>query len=118
MNAHTDVATARHLARTLEEREADRSGQTLASVRNLIARRIGASPGFLENLRRDRIKSVPYSVMNRIRAAFVDEVRAEIMRLEHELTIHQQIGADPRDADLHKAKAQIEAAKKLISGGA
>lgn len=117
MNATADISTAHYLATSLEDAEARRMGVKVCEARPFVARRLGVAPGTLENIRRLRTKVVPNWVMARIRAAFVAELQAEIQRLEHEVSIHLQIGADPRGDDLAKAKAQVEEARALLNGG-
>jgi hypothetical protein len=116
MNAYTDVEQAQLLARRLEDTAARQLGIQIREARDIIARRIGASPGFLENLRRDppRIKSVPSWLMGRIRQAFVAELNAEITRLRHELEMASQCGVDPRSDEIMEAATLIEKAKAII----
>lgn len=114
MNAVTDVESAQRLARRLEDREAIKLGLPLKAVRERVARRISSSPGFLENLRRGRIKNVPSWLMQRLRDAMVSELTSEIQRLEHEIAIAKQIGVDPREDEISKAAAQIAETKKLL----
>lgn len=116
MNAMADITTVHRLARKLEDSEAKRRGVRLREARPHVARRLGVSPGTLENIRRLRTKVVPNWVMARVRAAFVAELQAEIQRLEHEVAIHLQIGSDPRCDDLAKAQAQVDAARALLTG--
>lgn len=115
MNAVADVSTANRLARTLEDHEAQRLHVPVRAARAIVARRIGAAPGTLENLRRQRLKSIPSWLMARIRAEFVAVLQAEVRRLEHEISIHLQAGASNRDDDLAAAQAQVLSAKKILN---
>ena len=115
MNAVTDIETARRLASVIEESEARRLGLPVARARARIARALGASPGTLENLKRSRLKSTSSWLMANIRAAFVRVLQSEIIRLEHEISVHLQAGADHRDDDLASAQTQIEAAKRILT---
>jgi len=117
VNALADVSTARRLASTVEDAEARRLGLPVSKARAHVARRLGASPGTLENIRRERLKNIPHWLMARIRSAFVAVLQNEIGRLEHEIAIHLQTGTDHRDDDLAKAQAQVAAAKQLIGKG-
>ena len=114
MNAITDVDAAQQFARSLEDREARRLGVSISEARRKVARSISASPGFLENLRRGRIKKIPSWTMQKIREAFIAALQAEVRRLEHEIHLARQTGIDPRDDDLVAAETQIEAAKKIL----
>jgi len=115
MNAAADVSTARRLVIAIEDNEARRLGIRVSAARPRVAKRIGAPPGTLENFRRDRLKSVPTWLMARIRTEFVKVLQAEIRRLEHEISVHLQAGADHRCADLAKAQASIQSAKEILT---
>jgi hypothetical protein len=116
MNAFTDVELARRFARQIEEREARAFGVGAGQARINTARRIGASPGFLENLRRGRIKSIPSYLMQKIREAMIDELQEEIARCEHEIALARQTGSRATDNEILAAQAQVEAAKKILGG--
>ena len=116
MNALTDVETAQRYARQIEDREARALGVGAMQARKNTARRIGASPGFLENLRRGRIKSIPSYLMQKIREAMIDELQEEIRRCQHEIDLAKQTGARNSDDEILAAQAQVEAAKKILSG--
>ena len=114
MNAISDVATVNRLARVIEDQEARRLGVPVIKARSRVANRIGVAPGTLENLRRLRTKIVPNWLMNRIRAEFIAVLQSEIQRLEHEIQIARQAGADHRDDLLASAQAQLEAARQVF----
>ena len=114
MNAISDVATVNRLARVIEDQEAKRLGIPVMSARSRVANRIGVAPGTLENLRRLRTKIVPNWLMNRIRAEFIAVLQSEIQRLEHEIQIARQTGADHRDNLLASAETQLAAAREVF----
>jgi hypothetical protein len=114
MNAISDVATVNRLARAIEDQEARRLGIPVPLARMRVANRIGVAPGTLENLRRMRTKIVPNWLMNRLRAEFVLVLQSEIQRLEHEIHIARQTGADHRDDMLASAEAQLAAARQVF----
>jgi hypothetical protein len=114
MNAISDVATVNRLARAIEDQEARRLGIPVPLARMRVANRIGVAPGTLENLRRMRTKIVPHWLMNRLRAEFVLVLQSEIQRLEHEIHIARQTGADHRDDMLASAEAQLAAARQVF----
>ena len=105
---------AQRMVCDLEEREARRAGLTLANARCVIARRLGASPGTLENIRRDRVKSPRAWLVDRVRALFIAELQSEIRRLEHELDLARQSGAHPAGDEMAEAETLLARAKTLI----
>ncbi len=115
VNAMADVSTARRMAVAIEDNEARRLGIAVSAARPKVASRLKASAGTLENLRRDRLKSVPSWLMTNIRLMFVQLLQSEIRRLEHEISLHLQAGADHRDDDLCAAEAQVQSAKEILS---
>lgn len=115
MSAVADVSTAHRFTSAIEQAEARRLGLSEVKARPSVARRIGASPGTLENIRRLRIKSIPSWLMARIRTEFVAVLQAEITRLEHEICIARQIGTDHHDDVLAAAETQVASAKSLLS---
>lgn len=116
MTAFTDVESAQKFARVLENKEALRLGVPVKVARSRIADRLKSSPGFLQNLRNNRIKKVPAWLMDKIRGAFIAELQSEIARLQHEIHLAKQIGSNASDDDILAAQASLEAAKKLIGG--
>jgi hypothetical protein len=115
MNALADVSVAHRLTAAIEDAEAKRLGVSIIKARPRVARKLGAAPGTLENIRRFRLKNIPSWLMARIRCEFVAVLQAEIGRLEHEISIHLQTGTDPRSDDLAAAQAQVASAKKILT---
>lgn len=116
MNAMSDVTAINKFARTLEDAEARRLGIKTSDARTRVAGRLGVSPGTLENIRRLRTKIVPNWLMNKVRAEFVATLQLEIRRLEHEINIARQTGADYRDDALASAQTQLASAKAILEG--
>lgn len=116
VNATVDLDQAHKWARTLEDAESRRLGLPVARARGSVARKLGISPGTLENIRRFRAKTIPNWLMARIRAEFVSVLQTEIRTLEHEIHLARQTGMDPRENDLAKAEAQLVAAKEILNG--
>lgn len=115
MNAVVDIETANRFSTRLENIEAQRLGVCVSKARERIARRIGVSPGTLENMRRLRTKVVPNWIMSRIRAELIAVLHTEIKRLEHEITVCRQAGMDYREDDLAKAQAHLAETKRLLN---
>lgn len=112
----TDAAQARDLLSRLERMEALRARTSIADVRPMISRRLRAAPGMLENIRRQRRKTIPNWFMERLREALVAALQAEVAELQHEIHVHLQVGADPRRSALAAAMAKMDAAKKIFAG--
>lgn len=116
MNAMSDITAINKFARTLEDAEARRLGIKTSDARTRVAGRLGVAPGTLENIRRLRTKIVPNWLMNKVRAEFVATLQSEIRRLEHEINIARQTGADYRDDALASAETQLASAKAILDG--
>lgn len=114
--ATADVSTAHHFVTSIENAEARRKNRTVEEVRPDVARKLKASPGTLENIRRFRSKVIPSWLMDRIRAEFVAVLQDEIKGLEHEVQLARQAGANYRDDTLASAEAQLQAAKQILGG--
>lgn len=113
-NATSFVDHARTWGRSLEEREAMRTGKTISEARRVVARKTGVSPGTLENLRNGRLKSIGAHFYERLRTAVIAELHAEIGRLEHEIEITRQAGLVTSGDEVAKAQAALETARALI----
>lgn len=116
MTAYTDVDAAQKYARALENGEAQRLGLPVRQARAHVARRLRSSPGFLQNLRNNRIKRVPSWLMDKLKEAFIAELNTEIARLEHEIHLARQTGSSADSDEIFAAQAQVEAAKKILRG--
>ena len=116
MNAMSDISTINRFAKSLEDAEARRLGIKTSDARTRLAGKLGVSPGTLENIRRLRTKVVPNWLMNRVRAELVATLQLEIQRLEHEINIARQTGADNRDDTLASAETQLAKAKAILEG--
>lgn len=116
MNAMSDISTINRFAKSLEDAEARRLGIKTSDARTRLAGKLGVSPGTLENIRRLRTKVVPNWLMNRVRAELVATLQLEIQRLEHEINIARQTGADHRDDTLASAETQLAKAKAILEG--
>lgn len=116
MNAMSDVSTVNHFTRALENAEARRLGIRITKARGNVAKRIGVSPGTLENLRRLRVKVVPNWLMNKIRSELIAVLQLEIQRLEHEVHLARQIGLGHCDDTLIAAETQLAKVREILVG--
>lgn len=108
------VEQAEGWARTLEDREAQRSGVKLADAREAVARRVVVPSGTLENLRKGRLKAIGVHIYDRLRAGLIRELEAEVRHLEHELQILRTTGADPRDNEIAAVVASLAKAREAL----
>lgn len=103
------------IARKLEEFERDRAGSKPAARRNL-AGKLKIGIGTLENIIRDRVKSVDERVRDRLQALLVEEYKAEITRLTHELEIARQSGVHLDSDQVGEIEAHLHEARALLEG--
>lgn len=115
MHSVAYVAKARDWAVALEDRESARSGTKLPEARMAVAERIGVPAGTLRNLRLNRVKGIAVHWYERLRAAVVHDLQAEMRRLQHEQNLLLQSGVDPR-CDEAAEVAQDIAAVRLALG--
>lgn len=106
-SAAATVDDARRWAKFLEDREAARTGLPVQDARPAVARRVGAAPGTLQNLRKNRLKSIAAHVYGGLRAWVIRELEAEKAALEHELQILRQQGLDPREVQVEEATSSL-----------
>lgn len=109
---------AQKWARRLEDGETRRSGAPLPAAREAVARRLGVTPGTLENLRNGRIKQVAAFVFERLRAVVETEIAAEINALEHELQVARATGLDPRSVEMAEVETALAKAREILRRGA
>lgn len=114
MNSAAYVDTAEGWAKRLEDREAARSGTTVAEARRVIATRTTVAPGTLENLRKGRLKAIAAHVYERLRASVIKELEAEVRALEHELQLLRATGADPRHGEIDAVVASLASVRKAL----
>jgi transposase-like protein len=114
MQATAYLDRARIWGKTLEDREAARSGVPVHAARKTVARRTGISPGTLETLRVGRLKAIAVHVYDRLHAAVVADLEAEIGRLQHELTIARQAGVDPRSDEMREVETHLARARAVL----
>jgi hypothetical protein len=92
--------TARDWVIRLEDAEKRRSGVPLQIARRAVARKIGAAPGTLENIRRGRTKGVRGWIFERLSSAVVAEIQFEIASLEHDLQMARQSGVGAHEGEI------------------
>ena len=116
MNALADVETAHRMLSRLETIEAARQNTSVSDVRLPIARRLKASPGTLENIRRLRLKAIPSWLMGAIRSDLIAILQIQIRGLENETNAYRQTNSGDRDDVLVAVEAQIATAKAILDG--
>lgn len=108
------VERARDWSVALEDREQARSGSKLPDARAAVAQRIGVPPGTLRNLRLNRVKGIAAHWYERLRAAVVLDLQAEMARLQHEQHIILQTGLDPREGEAAAVAEDIAAVRYAL----
>ena len=116
MTAATFDETAVGFARRLEDREREKSRVTLPVARQIVARRTGVAIGTLENLRRGRVKGVREWIAERLRAALIAELEAEVARAEHELTILRASHRRMDQSQIIEVEASLVALRQTLRG--
>jgi transcriptional regulator with XRE-family HTH domain len=116
MSAVADIDTAQSWTKRLLKYERDRTGQSCGELRASVARRVGVSPGTIENVQRGRIKEPRKSLMDKLRVALVKELQSEVMRHEHEIHILKQTGSDPRDSKIAEVETSLEKIRQTLGG--
>jgi hypothetical protein len=101
-------------ARYLEAHVAYRTSVPLRIAREMVARKIGVQPGTLENLRRGRTKGIRVWIAERIRAAVVKELEAEINRLTHDLEMARASGVRVGSTEIIAAETALARAREVI----
>ncbi len=108
-NAMAEASEAMNLANILVQQEVRRSGVKPKRARENVARSLGTAPGTIENLQRNRLKSIAGWLRDALRARVLRELEAEHSRIEHEIGLLQRIGADPRGDEMAAARADLSA---------
>jgi hypothetical protein len=112
-----DAEIASSMLARLEDLHAERSKLSVGKVRSIVARNVKAGTGTLANIRKQRRKTIPASLMAAIRKELVEVLQAEIRGMEHEIATLKQVGADPdaigaAASSLHATRALIKAAMR------
>lgn len=107
------VASIAAFSRVLIKREQYRAGVTAETAMQRVARRIKTGPGTLGNIVRNRVKSVCFSLGQRIVAAAIQDIENERKQLENERECLLALGAyvDPA------ALAEVEEGLAIVASG-
>lgn len=97
------VDEARTLGIMLEDRQAKRDGTSVEEARLVVARKIGAAPGTLRNLRKRRLKDVGASLLYGLNALLIRELEGELAHVEHYIETRKRAG------DRHDSRALAQA---------
>lgn len=112
-NALAEASEARNLAQILVEQEARRCGDR-RKARTRVARRLGTSPGTIENLQRSRLKRISGWLRDALRSLVIRELEAEVVKLQHEIAVLRQTGVDPRSDEMAAARADLSAVLEVL----
>lgn len=108
--------TASALARRLEDRERFRCGVSLPVARAAVARRLGVAPGTLERMRAGRTKGVRGWIAERLRAALIAELEADVARAQHELTVLRATPGRLAEDQAREVEAALAEARRTLRG--
>ncbi len=81
-----------------------------------VAESIGLASGTVENIDRQRRKSLTSAIRDKIHEHKVRWIRREHMRLSNELAIADRGGSVASEIDLRKARAALEEAREILEG--
>jgi len=108
-------AIARGWVVQLENTHAKKIGQPLPIARKHLARKVGVSPGTLENIRRGRLKELRRGAEQKLRAFMVAHLQAEIQRHQHELEIILRGCEDTRGNEIIEAQTYLQKARLSLN---
>lgn len=114
MDAAIYDARVRHWSKETFAARKKRKGLSEEQTQRDIARELKVAPGRVERARKGRIKSSATWLYERVRAAFIREMEAEIVRISQEILLARQSGMDARDEPLERAEAALASLRKLI----
>lgn len=86
-------------------------GGDRAAARKDIARKLGIGPGTLENLIRDRVKTINANVAAKVRRLWIETIEAKLARLERERELAGKIDIDLPATELGNLEAILEKAR-------
>lgn len=115
-NALAEATESRNLVNLLVDREARRSKCRIVARKN-VARAVGVSPGTIENLQRGRLKTIAGWLRDALRARVIRELEAEVVRLQHEISVLHQTGSDPRSNEATAVRADLSAVLEALGRG-
>lgn len=112
--ANAYVERARDWAVAIEDAAAKEARASLRVVRPSVAREVGVSPGTLENLRAGRLKGIAAHIYERLQAATLRRLQAEVQRIEHEIHVLKAQGLDGRSDEMAAALADRSALRRAL----
>lgn len=90
------------------------SGSSRAGARVEIARKLGIGSGTLENLIRDRVKTVSADLAAQIQRLWINTIEAKMAHLEHERDLARKNHIDLSADDLGRLDSLLEEARVLL----
>lgn len=111
------VDEAREMGIMLEDRQARRDGTTVEEARLVVARKIGAAPGTLRNLRKRRLKDVGARLLYSLHALLIRELEGELAHVEHYIQTRRSIGDRHDSRALAQAYADLARIKDALGIG-
>lgn len=89
-------------------------GHDRLSARKRMARTLGIGPGTIENLFRDRVKTISADLAAKIRRRWIDTIEAEIARLENEREMARKINLELAQDEIAKVESLLAQARVLV----
>lgn len=114
MTAATEVEIASGMVVRIENKMANARGFTVEKIRPIVAHSLRVPIGTVLNIRKQRRKTIPASLMDRIIGLLVEVAQEEMLAIEHEIATARQVGFSNRDSALHKARARAAALQILL----
>ncbi len=112
---YQDMNAIAAFSRSLIKREQIRTGDCAETAMQRVARRIKTEPGTLGNIVRNRVKSVCFSLGNRIIAAAIADIENERKKLEHEHECLLALGASPDPTALEEINQGFEIVDRALA---
>lgn len=107
----SDMSAVQAFGRALVRREQFRTGGCADTAIARVAARIKTGKGTLANIIRNRVKSVCFTLGQRIIAAGLSDIENERKQLEHERELLLSVAVPTNADDLAAVEAALEAAR-------
>ncbi len=111
----SDMSAVQAFGRALVRREQFRAGGCIDTAISRVASRLKTGPGTLANIIRNRVKSVCFTLGQRIIAAAISDIENERKQLEHERELLMAVATPTNADDLAEVEAHLAAADACLA---